>query len=231
MHCSPASRFCLHCRGLSFPGVWAVQDVVVFLDYQNVYKRARELFHNHYDAHWCGQIDPGRLAQHILDRPSPFERRLKQVRVYRGIPIDARDAKGYAAARRQHAEWQKNPLVKVFARPLRYPYGWPDAHQMGEKPGEKGVDVALAVDFVAMAVRREFDAGILFSVDTDMKPVLEFVASADVPARPEVAAWKNPSSVDYHRRLSIGSNRPFCHWLDDIDYNIVNDPTDYTQQS
>lgn len=205
-----------------------MQDVVVFLDYQNVYKRARELFHDDYAPHWDGQIDPGRLAQHILDRPSPFERRLKQVRVYRGIPIDARDPKAYAAARRQHAEWEKNPLVRVFARPLRYPSGWPDSHAPGEKPGEKGVDVALAVDFVAMAVRREFDAGILFSVDTDMKPVLEFVSATDVPSRPEVAAWKNPASTDYNRRLSLGRGLPFCHWLDEIDYNMVRDPTDFT---
>lgn len=206
-----------------------MQDIVVFLDYQNVYKRARELFHDRYDPHWDGQIDPGRLAQHIVDRPSPFERQLKQVRVYRGIPIDSRDSKGYAAARRQHAEWQKNPKVEVFARPLRYPQGWPDRHLAGEKPGEKGVDVALAVDFVAMAVRGDFDAGILFSVDTDMKPVLEFVSSVDVNARPEVAAWRNPGQTDYDRRLSLGRNRPFCHWLDEIDYNIVRDPTDFTR--
>jgi hypothetical protein len=36
--------------------------------------------------------------------------------------------------------------ARLIARPLRYPAGWPR-----ERPTEKGVDAALAVDFVVVA--------------------------------------------------------------------------------
>jgi uncharacterized LabA/DUF88 family protein len=58
----------------------------------------------------------------------------------------------------------------LVTRPLRYP------GQAGEKPQEKGIDVALALDFVAMAMRGEYEVGILMSTDTDLKPALELVA-------------------------------------------------------
>jgi NYN domain len=58
--------------------------------------------------------------------------------------------------------------VTVVQRPLRYPKAWP-----AEKAQEKGVDVALAVDFVVMAVTRVYDVGILVSTDTDLVPALE----------------------------------------------------------
>jgi len=43
-------------------------------------------------------------------------------------------------------------------RPLRYPQGWPRV-----KAQEKGVDVELAVDYVSMAARGEYDTAVLFS--------------------------------------------------------------------
>lgn len=42
--------------------------VVVFLDYQNVYRRARDTFHDALDPSYCGQIIPVRLAQLIVAR-------------------------------------------------------------------------------------------------------------------------------------------------------------------
>jgi uncharacterized LabA/DUF88 family protein len=56
------------------------------------------------------------------------------------------------------------------------PYGWPNSHQAGEKPQEKGIDVALAIDFVSMAVAGDFEVGVLMSTDTDLTPALEEVA-------------------------------------------------------
>src|SRR6266571_444128 len=120
--------------------------VVVFLDWQNVYNGAREMFCTQQAPHWRGQPD-GKL-----------------------------DPRGYAASRRQHATWQRSPLVTLVTRPLRYPQGWPTRSRVGERPQEKGIDVALAIDFVVMAVRKELDVGILMSTDTDMKPALEAVA-------------------------------------------------------
>lgn len=52
--------------------------------------------------------------------------------------------------------------VKVIRRNLKYPRDWPDTPAR-----EKGVDVALAVDFVRMSMLKECDIAILFSVDAD----------------------------------------------------------------
>lgn len=87
---------------------------------------------------------------------------------------------------------------------LPTPHGWPDRSQPGEKPREKGIDVALAIDFVTMAVRGEYDVGILFSTDTDLKPALEAVAQLGTGVRAEVAAW---SGDGHNRRLSISSRQ------------------------
>jgi hypothetical protein len=51
---------------------------------------------------------------------------------------------------------------------------------------EKGIDVALAIDFVTMAVRGEYDVGVIMSTDTDLKPALEAVAQMRGSPYPEV---------------------------------------------
>lgn len=192
--------------------------VVLFLDYQNVYRSARELFHPITAPHWCGQIHPVALGELLVER-SQFDRQFDEVRVYRGIPDSTKDPKGYGASQRQIGEWSKSPKTQVITRTLRYPYGWPK-----EKPEEKGIDVSLAVDFVRMAVQDEYDVGIIMSTDTDLKPPLETVSQL-ANRRAEVAAWSSPHS--HSRRLSVAGRRLWCHWLGEEDYNIVKDTRDY----
>jgi uncharacterized LabA/DUF88 family protein len=201
--------------------------VVVFLDWQNVYKGAREAFCTLRAPHWQGQVDPVALAQHLAG-DSPFDRQLHQVRIYRGQPDGKLDPRGYAASRRQHATWQRSPLVALVTRPLRYPQGWPGQSRIGERPQEKGIDVALSVDFVVMAVRGEFEVGILMSTDTDMKPALEAVAqlTASQGTRAEVAAWSVPGRHD--RRLAIRARNLYCHWVGKDVYDQIADPADYS---
>lgn len=201
--------------------------VVVFLDWQNVYRGAREALCAYGAPHWEGQVHPLALGQ-LIAADSPFDRQLHQVRVYRGQPDATRDPRGYAANARQVAAWRQSPLVDVTTRTLRYPYGWPDSHQAGEKPQEKGIDVALAIDFVSMAVAREFEVGVLMSTDTDLKPALEAVArlTPTQGIRAEVASWS--SRVGYSRRLSISSRRLFCHWLGKDAYDQIVDATNYS---
>lgn len=78
-----------------------------------------------------------------------------------------------------------------------------------------------------MAVRHEYDVGILMSRDTDLKPALEFVRGIQGEPYPrcEVAAWSSPHG--YSRRLSIPGSQIWCHWLDEADYQAVADPTNY----
>jgi hypothetical protein len=45
--------------------------VVVFLDWQNVYRGAREAYSAYQAPHWEGQVDPVLLAQHLAaDSPA-----------------------------------------------------------------------------------------------------------------------------------------------------------------
>ena len=151
------------------------------------------------------------------------DRELDQVRVYRGRPDSQKDPRGYGANLRQCTRWEKDPRAKVVWRTLRYPQNWPQ-----EKEEEKGIDVALAIDFVTMAVRGEYDVGGIMSTDTDLKPALEAVAEmgGNPYPRAEVAAWSTPEQ--HSRRLSIPGRRLWCHWLAENDYRAVADPTDYT---
>jgi uncharacterized LabA/DUF88 family protein len=140
--------------------------VVVFIDYQNLYRSARSTFHHHESGpHWCGQVDPLALAAHLA-ADSPFDRTLDHVRVYRGVPANKRDPRGYAAARRQISVWAREQRVNVISRPLQYPAGWPNSSLPGERPREKGIDVALAMDFAVMSSRGEYDVGIMCSPAT-----------------------------------------------------------------
>lgn len=130
--------------------------VVVFLDYQNVYHRAREAFCARDAPAREGQVDPLALGRLLASRVSGGS--LTSVRAYRGRPSRRLDPRSYAAFRRQTwAQAERGAgLVTVIARDLRYPPDWPT-----RRAQEKAIDVALAVDFVMMAARRECDVGIL----------------------------------------------------------------------
>ena len=121
--------------------------VCVFFDYQNTFGQARRLFHEGPYGPTAGQFNPLELARLIVAR----RRRssvLQQVRVYRGLPDATRQPAPYAANERQTASWVRSPQVEVIRRPLRYPGNWPK-----QPAEEKGVDVALGIDFVRLAVR------------------------------------------------------------------------------
>jgi len=221
----------LHWRGLLLTGGGHVPDrVVVFVDYQNMYRSARRTFHTHEaDPHWCGQVSPIALGEHLA-ADSPYDRQLAEIRIYRGVASNQRDPKGYAAARRQISVWTgSSSKVTVVDRLLQYPQGWPNDHLAGERPREKGIDVAMSMDFAIMALRGQYDVGIMFSGDTDLKPSLEFVAdltrSRGKP-RAEVAAWS--CAGQHNRRLSIQSANLYCHWVGEATYGSIRDNTSYS---
>jgi uncharacterized LabA/DUF88 family protein len=193
---------------------------VLFLDYHNVYRGARETFHGNQGYASTGQIDPMRLGRLLVTKSR--DRNLTEVRVYRGVPEATKQPKAYGANRRQVAAWEQAGAT-VITRALRYPADWPMSREE-----EKGIDVAIAVDFVAMAVRNEYDRAILMSTDTDLKPALEAVAalSTGVP-KCEVAAWSSPDPTYHSRRLSIAGTKVWCHWLTKDDYQKATDPTNY----
>ncbi|MFI5638317.1 NYN domain-containing protein [Streptomyces goshikiensis] len=199
--------------------------VVVFFDYQNVYGGARRHFHDRWESAQYGHVDPVKLAQHLA-QDSPFDRELTQVRIYRGQPDATKQSVSYGASRRQHAVWERDPLVHLTTRPLRYPQNWPD-----ERAQEKGIDVQLSLDFAMLAVQGAYDVGILMSADTDLKPALEYVAAmnGNQGPRAEVAAWS--SEGQHSSRLSIRGTKLYCHWVNETTYQRVQDTTEYTKDT
>lgn len=198
----------------------ASQRLVLFVDAQNLYKGARRAFFGHEDSHVCGQFDPIKLGELIASRPSPKSTTtLQQVRMYTGRPESTKEPRTYAAHMKQCSSWERAGAI-VIARALRYPATWPD-----DKPREKGIDVALAIDFVAMAIDGHYDIGVIASTDSDLKPALEYVyRKSGGNRRVEVMNWSSPSSA---RRLSIPGRNIWCHWLDRTAYDEVADPADY----
>ncbi len=213
--------------------------VVVFCDWQNIYRRAREANSTQINPPaQVGQVIPSELGQLLVERGKKGrgeDRVLQEVRIYRGIPRQERDSDAYKAVRSQMGEWSKNNKVTIIKGRIQYPQDW-EVGDTGERPREKGVDVALAVDLVTMAVRREFDVAVVFSADNDLLPAVEFVASMSKKGEPdaptiEVAAWKGLPEAKRPNRLNPAGGGVWCHWLTTEDYYRIEDTNSYPLHS
>jgi uncharacterized LabA/DUF88 family protein len=201
---------------------------IVFIDYENTYWAARHAFHSGARGSGrLGHVDPIPLAR-LITGMAPSSRILSEVRVYRGMPSPLLDPIGYRAWRAQTSQWEKSGAL-VVSRVLRYPIGWPKSLP-GERPQEKGIDVALALDVIDLAHRGAYDVAVVVSIDSDLLPAIEMLqhmrATTGRP-RVEVAAWNAPSG--YSPRLKTRGTNVWCHWLHEADYRQVQDLTDYSR--
>ena len=196
--------------------------LALFIDAQNAYRRARERFFPNPQSGVDGQFDPVKLGQLIASKGGPGGATcsLSDVRIYSGRPDPNRDARTHAAHMRQSNQWVVNGAT-VITHGLRYPPNWPT-----DPAQEKGIDVALAIDFVRLAIIGAYDVGVMMSTDTDLVPALRFVYDYNPDViYANVAAWGVPTDS---RRLRLPpGNKPWCHWLDQADYNAVADTTRY----
>ena len=196
--------------------------VTVFIDYQNVYSTARNIFHPNDSTRTPqdGHISPVAVSELLVARRTRSSV-LHEVRVYRGLPNPTKEPNASAANNRQADTWSKDPRVNVFRRPLRYPPNWPTSPAQ-----EKGIDVALAVDLVWLGSQAAYDVAILFSRDTDLIPALEAVLNIPTPRlHIEVASWTGSSRLRFP-----DTNLPWCHTLRQDDYDNVKDPTNYLKR-
>ena len=199
--------------------------VVVFLDYQNVYHRARgSFFAGTNPAPPLGHVHPLKVGELLCDlgRSKDPGRSLEGLRVYRSQP-DWRSGKTLESASKvQMTRWRRTAGVKVCARPMHYREttrkGKP--HWAGE---EKGIDVMLAVDLVDMARTDAYDTAVVFSVDTDLLPAIE--AAVRMGKRIETATWLGPG--DNRGALRIKHRNLWNHYLDQSHFDLVRDDTDY----
>ena len=163
--------------------------VAVFIDWQNAYRSARRAFLLDTMPNEHGNFSPlalGRLLAYGNGRGLAGE--LCKVEIHRGLPDSSKDPVGHGACRRQATAWRRESgLVHVNFRPLRYP-------RDGGPPGEKGIDVQLAVGIVECVMAGGCDVAVLISNDTDLLPALETAARLKGPASVETAAWRSETT-------------------------------------
>jgi uncharacterized LabA/DUF88 family protein len=187
------------------------ERIAVLIDYQNAHLVGHGLFSSGQERYRCVP-DPVRVADLIASR------RLRAsvaaaIRVYRGRPDPNHQPRVTAANDAQKARWERDRRVQVIRRQLNY-RGWPDL-----PPQEKGIDVAIAVDLMHLALRGQYDALVLFSSDTDLLPALEAIVQLRL-THVEVACWAG------FKPLRVpGSNppKPWCHSLSKADWQGVVD--------
>ncbi|MGB8383051.1 MAG: NYN domain-containing protein [Dermatophilaceae bacterium] len=194
----------------------AVDRVVVFLDYQNVHGWVRRRFLPFGADPGEGHVFPLKVGE-LLTARRRRESELMEVRVYRGRPNPERQPGAARANDRQTAMWERSDRVTVIRRNLQYPSDYPVS-----KATEKGIDVAVAVDLIRLAMSGHMDAAILFSSDNDLLPAVE-VLWAMPQCHIEVASWSGASRI----RLP-GTQHPWCHHLNEGDFQMVRDRYDYS---
>lgn len=168
---------------------------IVFIDYQNVFRGARDAFRLGEPGRH-GNVSPFRLGR-LIARRAGFE--LKQVRTYTGVPHRQRNREGHATMQRRIAAWRaESGRVEVYERPLRYP---------PPQGREKGVDVQLAVDIVRLVIERECEAIALCSADTDLVPALEFVDERFPDVSVTTVSWKAVMGGQQNEPLDLPSGR------------------------
>ena len=81
-----------------------------------------------------------------------------------------------------------------------------------------------------LAMRREYDVGIIFSDDTDLHPALEAVGEILGPGHCELAGWRDERRSG-PRTVKSGGQYVYTHVLHSVHYARVKDTQDYTQKS
>ncbi|QZN86866.1 NYN domain-containing protein [Cellulomonas sp. C5510] len=191
------------------------------MDYQNVHLSVGEAFAPPGTPPHTTLIHPGRFGDALMGRRAAkgLGGTLEQIHVYRGQPSSDREVEQAARNKAQSAEWSRDPRVRMYNRPLRYPRDWPRT-----RAREKGVDVRLAIDFVRAAIDKSADVLILASRDTDLMPAIETALDLG-HARVEVFTWQGCSRLRLGREYS--ARALWCTFMQGSDYVASKDPKQY----
>jgi uncharacterized LabA/DUF88 family protein len=203
--------------------------VMVFVDGQNLFKACER-------SYGRGQVHPIALARRLA-----LGRRLVGTRYYSGIHDPRKQPRLNAAAHRRHALIRRSG-VTVVERQLRYRWEWgldaaplgPPADHVGEtrtievtpyeRPREKGVDLALGLDVVDLALRGLMDVAMIVSSDTDLTEVARTVHNMTrATGRVSVEA----AVVSDARRPVLLKHYDFTNQVRRIDFEECRDEFDY----
>ncbi len=198
-----------------------VKRAVVFVDGQNLFHAVRESF-----GYTFPNYDVLALATELC---AAQRWTLAAVRFYTGIP-DTTDNEFW------HHFWVHKLAVMgrqgvvVFSRPLRYrnrTLTLPDGAQHTFLTGEeKGIDVRIALDVIALAHRREYDVALVLSQDQDLSEVAQEVRTI---SREQDRWIKIASAFPYSptTRNRRGINMTDWIRIDRMTYDRCLDPRDY----
>jgi NYN domain len=205
--------------------------VLVFVDGQNVYKSCKE-------QHGYAYCHPILLARLLAGK-----RRLVGVRYYSGIHNPNVDPAGHANVDRRHKLIGRTG-VTVIPRQLAYRWEWgydPSALRVDprkhkgttrqvdvspyQRAREKGIDVALALDVVDLAVNiKLMDVAIVVSEDNDLCEAARVVHAMTIPSeRVSVEA----AVVNRRKKPVILDHYDYTHQIDKAMFDQMRDGFDY----
>ena len=197
--------------------------VMVLVDGQNLYKTCRELF-GHPLCH------PHLLAEHLA---GPRTQNRIACRFYTGRPnqnVPGERIKVRNLDRR--LDGMRGVGVTVVTRPLRYHWDWghkemlPRPHRWAtpqtvtlkpsQRPQEKGIDLAIALDVIEFVLADKLDVAIVVSLDRDLSEIPKALRNlrplvnravrleAAVPVEANLRYPKTVDGFDYTHQITPG---------------------------
>lgn len=194
---------------------------MAFIDGQNLYQHAKDAFGHHHP-----NFDPIKLHAMVCASRGWTP---NLVRFYTGVPSAAESPMwaGYWSSRILAL---KRAGVHVTTRPLRYRTQYAFDENGDQKTitvaHEKGIDVRLALDIVACAIKGEFDVAVIFSQDQDLKEVVSDVHSIGATVNRQI---KLACAFPVGPKATSARGVDKTEWIriEQADYDQCLDPYDY----
>jgi uncharacterized LabA/DUF88 family protein len=205
--------------------------VLVFIDGQNVYKRCQDLYGN-------GRCHPLLLADRVSDG-----RQLVGVRYYSGVHDSTVEPNLRSASDRRH-NLMRSVGVTVIERKLRYRWEWgfdanglPSAHRSQgqrrkrtvrpyQRAREKGIDLAIGLDVIDLALQQKMDIAVIVSSDNDLCEAARATHAATTAANARVSV--EAALFNDGRGPVLLSHYDYTHQLKRADHNACEDNFVYT---
>jgi uncharacterized LabA/DUF88 family protein len=206
--------------------------VLVFIDGQNAYKSCERLYQH-------GPTHPMMLADRLCDG-----RKLVGVRYYSGVPDPQIDPEGRKKRDLRH-NLMRRTGVTVVERQLRYRWEWgfdstalpdPRKNQGVEKQvavwpyqraREKGIDLAIGLDAIDLALNDFMDVAVIVSSDNDLCEAARMVHQATTAKRARVSV--EAALFTGHRKPILLTHYDYTRQLRYPDFDAARDSFDYSQ--
>lgn len=200
-----------------------VKRAYVFIDGQNLFRRAKEAFGYFHPNYAIPKLPLAICRSHAWEASA--------IHFYTGVPEKHVNAMW-------HGFWESKLLsmsrqgVKTFSRPIRLRQTevvLPDGTTVqAEAHVEKGVDVRIAIDIIRHAIAGNYDIALIFSQDQDLSEAVDEVKKI---AREENRWIRVASAFPENLNLPQGANRGIngTDWIPipKETYNQNIDPKDY----